>query len=294
MSAHGRNHWIKLYCEMNHDPKIGLLPDDLKWRFTSVLLLAGEIGADGFLPELNSMAWQLHIAPDTLSEQLQTLAVSGLVDLRQHPDGYERWFVSKFSERQAPSSNAERQQQWRNRNAPPNVTVTKRYADVTPEYRIQNTETETETEGEIARAREAAGNVRLPDTAPPAEAIDRNGHARRIPEKEPEPALTANAPPIAQMLVRLTSYWPGTDVLPALVERFGDTPDETALARAVELWRLSGHKITNWLGLADWYEEIRRDPAWEPSQRFKRRANESQKTGPVLAKPLTEIAPGTY
>ena len=146
MSAHGRSHWIKLYVEMNHDPKIGLLTDDLKWRFTSVLLLAGEISNDGFLPEINDMAWQLHTVPETLAGQMRTLAQRGLVELRQHPDGDERWFVTKFAERQSPSTNAERQKQWRgrnNRNNDETPTVTKRYANVTPE-----TETETETERE--------------------------------------------------------------------------------------------------------------------------------------------------
>ena len=140
MSAHGRNHWIKLYVEMNHDPKIGLLTDDLKWRFTSLLLLAGEIGSDGFLPEIGEMAWTLRTSPDTLAGQMRTLAGRELVELRVHPDGGERWFVTKFAERQAPSSNAERQKQWRQRNSAV-TTVTKRNAEVTPEA-----ETETETE----------------------------------------------------------------------------------------------------------------------------------------------------
>jgi len=146
MTKHGRNHWIKLYVEMNHDPKIGLLTDDLKWRFTSVLLLAGEIDDDGFLPELNDMAWQLHAVPETVAGQMRTLALRGLVELRQHPDGSERWFVTKFAERQAPSTNAERQRQWRKRNTD-NSPVTKRYAKVTPEA-------ETETETEVGTARD--------------------------------------------------------------------------------------------------------------------------------------------
>lgn len=144
MSAHGKTHWIKLYVEMLDDPKIGLLTDDLKWRFVSVLLLAGELNEDGFLPETDEMAWTLRVAPETLAGQLRTLAGRGLVELRLHPDGGERWFVSKFSKRQSPSSNAERQRQWRKRNADSNAPVTKRNAKVTPEYRIQNTETEEE------------------------------------------------------------------------------------------------------------------------------------------------------
>ena len=164
MRTHGRNHWIKLYVEMLHDPKIGLLTDDLKWRFTSVLLLAGEIDEGGFLPELSDMAWQLHTVPETLAGQMRTLAGRGLVELRVHPDGDERWFVTKFAERQAPSTNAERQKQWRKRNAT-NATVTKRYAKVTPE-----TETETETEGNAPEVSEAAGQpTDLPEFLSPSQ-----------------------------------------------------------------------------------------------------------------------------
>ena len=117
MSARGRNHWIKLYVEMNHDPKIGLLTDELKWRFVSVLLLAGELNEDGYLPELNNMAWQLRTNPETLAGQMRTLAGRGLVELRLHPDGDERWFISKFAERQAPATPTQRAQ--RARWAPP-------------------------------------------------------------------------------------------------------------------------------------------------------------------------------
>jgi len=139
MTQHSRKHWIKLYVEMLDDPKIGLLPDSAKWRFTSALLLAGETNEGGFLPEIEHAAWRLRIAPETLQSEMRMLAGRGLVELREHPEGGERWFITNFEERQQASSNAERQRQWRKRNVTP---VTSRYASVTPEYRIQNTETE--------------------------------------------------------------------------------------------------------------------------------------------------------
>lgn len=288
MSQHGRNHWIKLYIEMNHDPKIGLLTDDLKWRFTSILLLAGEMGSDGFLPEIGEMAWTLRTSPDTLAGQMRTLAGRGLVELRPHPEGDERWFITKFAERQAPSTNAERQKQWRNRNAP--VTpVTKRNAKVTPETEAE-AEAEAETEGERSGAIAPAPPTPIdPPYQPVPEEVQKQKRRRGI--HEPEPAIVSTAPAAVRLLARLTSYWPGDDVAPALVKRFGDAPDEAALARAVELWRLSGHKITNWLGIADWYDELRRSPGWTPQDRFKNGSANGH--GKPPAKTVSAPAPGS-
>ena len=151
MSKHGRNHWIKLYVEINDDPKIGLLPVNARWRFVSCLALAGELNEGGFLPAVDDeLAYRLHTEVETINAEMRMLAGRGLAELRQHADGSERWFLTNFTKRQEPASNAERQQQYRNRNA----GVTKSYAKVTTEteYRIQN----TETEGEIAPARAAA------------------------------------------------------------------------------------------------------------------------------------------
>lgn len=288
MSAHGRSHWIKLYVEMNHDSKIGLLTDDLKWRYVSVLLLAGELGENGFLPEINDMAWQLHAAPETVSGQMRTLAQRGLVELRQYIDGSERWFVSKFAERQSSSTNAERQRQWRARQN--NEGVTKRYAEVTPEYRIQNTETEEEGEsGAIAPApaHPAPPPASSPSFQPVPETVKRQKARRGI--KAPEPEASA-APPALKMLHELTAYWPGDDNAPLILAGLGDDPDRSALARAVELWRGSGHKINNWLGICDWYHEIVRDPGWTPQARFRRGGN-SAAANPMQS--VSKPAPGS-
>ena len=93
MSAHGRTHWIKLYVEMLDDPKVGLLPDAVKWRWVSILLLAGELNEDGYLPDVNDMAWRLHTNVETLQGEMRTMAGRGLVELRLYSDGGERWFI---------------------------------------------------------------------------------------------------------------------------------------------------------------------------------------------------------
>ncbi len=95
------------------------------------------------------------------------------------------------------------------------------------------------------------------------------------------------------MLHKLTAYWPGDDNTAYLVGRLGDAPDETALAAAVKLWRASGNKINNWAGICDWYDELRRDPAWTPADRYKNGKNKSPaSTAPPVN--LKEIAPGLY
>ena len=130
-----------------------------------------------------------------------------------------------------------------------------------------------------------------PPTAPfqpVPETVKRQKARHGVPE--PVPSVTAAAPPAVVLLHRLTTYWPGADITDALAQRFGDAPDEVALARAVELWRLSGNKITNWLGIADWYDELRRDPSWTPQARFKPRPNGS---GPSPKKTVSTPEPGS-
>ncbi len=295
-----RNHWIKLYVEINDDPKIGLLPVNARWRFISALALAGELDDGGFIPPVNDeLAYRLHTEVETLQAEMRMLAGRGLAELRMHPDGEERWFLSHFAERQAPSTNAERQKQWRkrnDRNGDRNETLRKRYANVTPEAEA---ETETETETEYRKRGEGSGAIApAPTPTPRPASIDT---VQPIPEEmraakskrgdvEPVAGMVSAAPPIIGVLARLSGYWPGDDIAPALVARFGDVLDEVALTRAVELWRLSGNKPTNWLGIADWYDELRRDPEWTPQARFKRGSNGASASP---AKTVSNPAPGS-
>lgn len=286
----GRNHWIKLYVEINDDPKVGLLPVNARWRFISALALAGELDEGGFIPPVNDeLAYRLHTEVETLQAEMRMLAGRGLAELRMHPDGEDRWFLTHFAERQAPSTNAERQKQWRKRHGS-NATVTKRYANVTPE-----TEAETEAEAEAEGESGAIAPARPPAPSPAFQSVSEaiQEAKRRRGDPEPVSSVTNSAPAAVALLSRLSGYWPGNDITPALVARFGDAPDEVALARAVELWRLSGHKVTNWLGIADWYDEIRRRPDWKPQDRFRNGNNgRPEKAGPVVQ--MREVAPGLY
>ncbi len=138
-----------------------------------------------------------------------------------------------------------------------------------------------------------------PPPAPPApaafqpvpEEVQRQKRRRGIQEEKP--AIVSTAPAAVRLLAQLTGYWPGDDVAPALVREFGETPDEPALGKAVEFWRLSGYKLTNWLGIAEWYKEIRRRPDWTPQDRFKsgNGANGHGKAAP--AKTVSTPVPGS-
>ena len=89
--------------------------------------------------------------------------------------------------------------------------------------------------------------------------------------------------PVLSALHELTGYWPGEANAGAIAAVVGENPDRSTLARAVELWRASGHKVTNWLGICDWYIELSRDPDWTPQARFKVRPNGSVAPGLSLS-----------
>ena len=145
MSAHGRTHWIKVYVEMLDDPKVGLLPDAVKWRWVSALLLAGELNEDGFLPDINDAAWRLHTNVETLQGEMRTLAGRGLVELREYPDGGERWFIPAFTKRQEAATSTERSRNLRHRRRQ-NGDETHSQRNVA--FSSHNTEAEAEAEAE--------------------------------------------------------------------------------------------------------------------------------------------------
>ena len=104
------NYWIKLYCELLDDLKVGRLSVTLKWRFVECLLVAGENGDGGVLPLMSDMSWRLRSDPAKLKIDLIALGDAGLLALEG-----DRWRVKKFSARQKPSKAALRQREYRKR-----------------------------------------------------------------------------------------------------------------------------------------------------------------------------------
>jgi hypothetical protein len=127
------NYWLKLYHETLHDPKVTRLSDRLYRRFMECLLMAAEGATErGDLPEIEDAAWTLHTDAAELANELQALASRGLLTIIDQ-GGY---YVTKFTDRQAPVSDAERKQRQRERElkrAYYGTGVTKRAASETAE-----------------------------------------------------------------------------------------------------------------------------------------------------------------
>ena len=107
--------WVKLYTETLDDVKVGRLTDSQKWRFVSLVLLAGECDAAGALVTgdspmtPNDIAWRLRCDAQTLVTDLQKLTEVGLILVEN-----DTVIVTKFAERQGPTQE-EKRKQWRDR-----------------------------------------------------------------------------------------------------------------------------------------------------------------------------------
>ena len=124
-------YWIKLYHEILHDPKMGVLSDTLWRRVIELFLIAGEYGGenkDGLLPPVAEIAWILHQPTEKVEEELTSLSTTGII--RRTEDG--RWRVVNFAARQSATPDSVRQRLRRTKTRNPivsrNVTenVTKR------------------------------------------------------------------------------------------------------------------------------------------------------------------------
>ncbi|NIV31589.1 MAG: hypothetical protein GWN58_19515 [Anaerolineae bacterium] len=138
-------YWIKMYHEVLHDPKMGRLSDHLWRRFFELCLIAGEADNEGWLPPVGDMAWTLRTTPGDLETDLLLLLEYQLVT----QDGDGVWFVTKFADRQAPLSDAERKRRQRERDKKVSYYG---HAPVTPDVTNCDTDTDTDTESEQSRS----------------------------------------------------------------------------------------------------------------------------------------------
>lgn len=152
--------WVKMYTEMLDDPKIGRLSDAVKWRFVSLILLAGECDKDGYLSNGNELmtvddiAWRMRITREQCEKDLESLVNCGLID---DIDG--AYFVVKFSERQG-RPQSEKRAQWRERKARQNQKQ-----EITQESRV-NHATRVEKSREEIASDDAPANEEIPQTEP--------------------------------------------------------------------------------------------------------------------------------
>lgn len=105
------NFWIKLYHEILHDPKMGMLPDNVWRRCLEIFLLAGELDSDGQLPDTPELAWMLRQSNiERFEAELEHLERVGI--LTRLTDG---WLVTNFTKRQGVIDTAERSRAYRER-----------------------------------------------------------------------------------------------------------------------------------------------------------------------------------
>ena len=163
-------HWIKFWIETLDDAKIGRLSDNLWRRFFECCLLAGELGMNGRLPEMENISWRLRVDEQTLISDFEQLSRYGLLDYNGiNPlDAY--WFVVNFEKRQSKLSGAARVAAFREREKKReyyevgNELVTTRY---TEEEEEEEKEEEEETPSEFSRLSAIVSNaIGLPEFTP--------------------------------------------------------------------------------------------------------------------------------
>lgn len=105
------DYWLKLYCEILDDPKMGCLSDHLWRRAIELMLAAKRLGKDGLLPAAEQIAWMLRLSDVAqLQSDLEAIAATGIIQ----PEG-DGWLIVNFARRQGPSTSTERKRQQRDR-----------------------------------------------------------------------------------------------------------------------------------------------------------------------------------
>ena len=93
------NTWIKLYHEILSDPKMGRMSDKLFRRTIEFFLLAGKEDRGGMLPDIDDIAWSLHISPKEVQTALKDLVRLNVVSVKSENQS-EKYLITHFAERQ--------------------------------------------------------------------------------------------------------------------------------------------------------------------------------------------------
>jgi len=259
--------WVKVWIDLLDDSKVGRLPDEIKWRFVQILLVAGESDAEGYLVNgdeplsVADVAWRLRVAPDLLQVDFERLQEAGLIDL---DDG--TWLVVNFARRQG-RPQSEKRAAWRRRKrrqrereqdstpdlpaaAPvtddspvtqPNVT---RDSPVTPTDVPRDSSVNhagvTPLEGEEERKKEKEG--------------EREGEARTPHVPTPDSSSPQRHPAV-KAYIDLTGRSPPSDHWQQqIADQVGEVPDDVARwTRVAQAWVGIGWNPGNVLGMLEYY-----------------------------------------
>lgn len=144
-------YWIKLYHEMVDDPKVMTLRPALRWRFIETLLLAGELDKEGYLPTIQEYAWRVRDNEEIVETEFVELLDAGLLSRDD-----TRFFVTKFSERQAKVSGAERVARHRDRQHKDEYYATQGLPKCNDN--VTNRYTDTDTDKDIDKDKNGDGS----------------------------------------------------------------------------------------------------------------------------------------
>jgi len=109
--------WVKLYTSKLDDVRFNRLPEDLKWRWTQLTMLAGKLDAGGALvlegePMTDDeIAWQLRLELERWENDSKALKDNGYLLRNGHG-----WQLTDYLDAQGPDGkHAEQREQWRER-----------------------------------------------------------------------------------------------------------------------------------------------------------------------------------
>lgn len=300
--------WLRLWNDTLSDRKIGrICRDSAQPRalvigvWSTLLILASESPQRGYLlisDELPMTADEIRYETGLDAPTFDAI-VAGLSGYGMLDTSGAAWSICNWQKRQPASDSstervrAHRERKQQKETLPPESggTLQKRYGNVIE--LDTDTDTDTETEGESGATAPAHPPATSPRFVPVSEELQKQRKRAKIDEllePSPLPDVIAHAPPAILMMQVVTGYWPGDNNRDFLVEKLGASPDEAALKQAFKLWSAAGNKPTNYAGICDWYQELLRNPAWTPQDRFK---NGNGNGRPAPSKSVSTPAPGS-
>jgi len=238
--------WVKLYTDINEDPKMRPFTWAQKGIWSALLALAGKLdvrngdGAEtGELHSIEDTAWAIRCEIGEFTEAIRAFS---------HPVGedkrgmlYEQdglLFITNYGKRQArppsarPEATKERKRQQRAKESQAShEDVTREPGPVTPLDTDTDTDTTIETE-------EIDMEVGPPSPKP------RKRRSRADPRTK-HPAIQA---------VRLvTGRLPAKAIYNRIIKLLGEEPDTENMTQCFEEWVIRGFKVTNFAWLFEWF-----------------------------------------
>ena len=238
--------WVKLYTEINRDPKMVRLTWAHKGIWAALLALAGEVdvrNGDG------QETGQIYSVEDTaliIRCDIAEFTEAVKVFLRPTAEGengmlYEQngtLFITNYGKRQArppsarPEATKERKRQQRTRESQgSHEAVTTPRESVTPLDSDSDVDSETEAEGIAA-------------TTPPPKPPKRR-RKRKPDSRTQHPAI--------QAVREVTNRYPPKPIWDDIIKLLGDEPRVDDMRLCFKEWVKPGFKPTNFAWLFDWY-----------------------------------------